>query len=331
MSETNEQLKLVADMCRSGKNLIVKQAIERMRGHHDTERRVEYFRGEKLVATLLGTDKKKQAYVAKDVEEATAMCQALLREGFFHRATRTGRGQLEFSETQKWDATACFVWDYEGHKGLSHLLTGLLIVGMLVATCFPIWPHFLKVYLWYCSVTLLIVMMVFIFFRAVIFLTCWIIGYDFWIFPNLFDETLSVIDSFKPAYTFEVGAKGQRYYRAALLLGMISFFIYCYNQPTDFDAFVLAQKEFVADLYDGKLLTDTSQQAKDDIDKLQRPSFEELAMEEENEAKERAAREELEKVHEKAAAPEVEEDDEEAEALAQDMMDRMLNDDDDED
>lgn len=337
--ESNEQLKVIADMCRSGKNLIVKQAIERMRGHHDTERRVEYFRGEKLVATLLGTEKKKkQPYVAKDVEEATAMCQALLREGFFHRATRTGRGQLEFSETQKWDSTAYFVWDYEGHKGLSHLLTGLLIVGMLVATCFPIWPHFLKVYMWYCSVTLLIFMMVFIFFRAVIFLTLWIIGYDFWIFPNLFDESLSVIDSFKPAYSFEIGAKGQRYYRAALLLGIISFFIYCYNQPTDFDAFVLAQKEFVADLYDGKLLTDTSQQAKDDIDKLQRPSFEELAMEEENEAKERAARDELEKMHREAAAAaaaasgdddELEEDDEEAEALAQDMMDRMLNDEED--
>ena len=31
----------------------------------------------------------------------------------------------------------------------------------------------------------------------ILFLFLWILGYDFWIFPNLFDESLSVVDSFK--------------------------------------------------------------------------------------------------------------------------------------
>lgn len=337
--ETAEGLKSIAEFCRSSHGVPVKQAIERMRGHYDTDRRVEYFRGEKLITCLLGDvdAKKKKAKVkrpfkAKDVEEATSVCSALLREGFIHRSTRTGKGQLEYAGTQKWEATACYVWDFEGSKGFSHLLTGLLIVGMLVVTCFPIWPHVLKVYLWYCSVTLLILMVVFIIIRTTLFLWLWVLGYEFWIFPNLFDESLSVIDSFKPAYSFEPGAPGQRYYRSALVVAFFAFFVYCYNQPTDFDTFIIAQKEFVADLYEGKLLADTSQQAKDDIDKLQRPSFEELAMEEEAEARERAAREELERMHRRTVVEEQFENEaeepstDEEDAAAQDLIERMLSD-----
>ena len=53
-------------------------------------------------------------------------------------------------------------------------------------------------------------------------------------------------------YSFENGAKGQRYYRSALFMGTLAFFAWAYNQPTDFDLFVEAQKDFVSDLYDGR-------------------------------------------------------------------------------
>mmetsp|Transcript_23139 Transcript_23139/g.91804 ORF Transcript_23139/g.91804 Transcript_23139/m.91804 type:complete len:258 (+) Transcript_23139:26-799(+) len=256
------------------------------------------------------------------------MCQSLLRAGYIHRATRTGRGQLEFCDTQKWDPSGHYVWDFEGSRGLSHLLTGLLIVGMLTVTCFPIWPHFLKVYLWYCSVTLLIFMISFISLRTLLFLNLWILGYEFWIFPNLFDESLSVIDSFKPAFSFDNGAPGQRYYRSALVAAAIAFFVYCYNQPTDFDSFIAAQKDFVNDLYEGKLIADTSQQAKDDIDKIKRPSFEELAMEEEAAARANVAREEIAKLHRKSIDDTYERLFDEDEA-AVDLIERMLEGNDD--
>eukprot|EP00631_Chrysoreinhardia_giraudii_P001826 CAMPEP_0197415706 /NCGR_PEP_ID=MMETSP1170-20131217/2162_1 /TAXON_ID=54406 /ORGANISM="Sarcinochrysis sp, Strain CCMP770" /LENGTH=327 /DNA_ID=CAMNT_0042942537 /DNA_START=335 /DNA_END=1317 /DNA_ORIENTATION=- len=273
----------------------------------------------------------KQPFKADDVEEATKICMAMLREGYIHRSTRTGRGQLEYAECQKWDAAASYVWDFEGSKRFNHLLTGLLIVGMLAVTCFPIWPHVLKVYLWYCSVSLLIMMIAFIFVRGTLFLCLWILGYEFWLFPNLFDESLSVLDSFKPTVSFEHGAPGQRYYRSAVVAAMAAFFVYCYNQPTDFDAFVAAQREFVSDLYEGKLLTDTSQQAKDDIDKIKRPSFEELAMEEEAELRERAARVEIEDIHLSSAsniddyASGSTRDPDDDDILAQSLIDSMLN------
>jgi len=320
-------LKTVAEMCRS--TLLPRQAIERGFSS-DTDRRVEYFKGEKLISTLLGVDeadrkekkKKRRAYEAGSMEEANTVAASLLRGGYIHRAKRVSKGLLEMAEVQKWETNSYYVWDFEGKKGLSHFLTGLLIVGMLTVTAFPIWPHFLKVYLWYCSVTLLIFMVVFLTLRSILFLDLWILGYDFWIFPNLFDETLSVADSFKPAYSFDPGAPGQRYYRSAVVLALTAFAVYCYNQPTDFDTFVAAQKEFVSDLYEGKLITDTSQQAKDDIDKLKRPSFEELAQEDAREKAYEPPRQENIQTHLKT------EEDEDDEA-AQDMIDRMLNDDED--
>ena len=302
--DTDEGLEEIAKFCRNG--FPVRSGIERLRNAHDTDRRVEYFRGEKLTIFLLGDlddddngkKKKKQKgrpFTAKDTEEARNVVTSMMAAGYIHRATRVGKGQLEWEPKQTWEPRDYYVWDYEGSKGFSNFMTGLLIVGMLVCTCFPIWPHFLKVYLWYLSVTFLIFMSIFCTLRMLLFMNFWVLGYEFWILPNLFDESLTFAESFKPGYSFDPGAKGQRYYRAALFMGTVAFFAWAYNQPTDFDLFVEAQKEFIDDLYDGKLLTDFSQQSKDDIDLVKRPSWAELAAEE---IKSRQEEEEAEKIQE---------------------------------
>lgn len=99
------------------------------------------------------------------------------------------------------------------------------------------------------------------------------------------------MDSFKPVYVFENGSPGQGYYRVALLIGVVSFVVWAARQPTEFDGFLQAQKEFVDDLYSGEprllfllltsssgnLLTDYSQSAKDTIDRNKRvPDLEDL-------------------------------------------------------
>jgi hypothetical protein len=114
---------------------------------------------------------------------------------------------------------------------------------------------------------------------------------------RLFDESLGFVDSFKPVYVFENGSPGQGYYRVALLAGLVSFIVWAARQPTEFDGFLQAQKEFVDDLYSGEclppslclsalliacllsgnLLTDYSQSAKDTIDRNKRvPDLEDL-------------------------------------------------------
>ena len=69
---------------------------------------------------------------------------------------------------------------------------------------------------------------------------------------SLFDESLSVVDSFKPIYSFDKGSAGQTMYRLGLLVALVAFIVWAASQPTEFDGLLEAQKEFVDDLYSGR-------------------------------------------------------------------------------
>lgn len=167
---------------------------------------------------------------------------------------------------------------YEGDKTFSHMMTTALIGGFLFCTCFPIWPSFLKVFVWYMSVSLLIFIFFLITIRATAFLFVWIAGYDLWLLPNLFDESLSFTDSFKPLISFEKSKPGQLPYRIGVAVAFFSFCYWAITQPSEFDGFVAAQGDFLKDLYAGTLLSDMSQKDKEDIDKPKMPSLQDLLL-----------------------------------------------------
>merc|ERR1711937_212611 len=139
-----------------------------------------------------------------------------------------------------------------------------------------IWPTFLKVFVWYLSVSLLLFIFALISTRAFIFLCIWIVGYEFWIWPNLFDELLGFYDSFKPFISCEATKKGQLPYRLGVGVAFFSFCYWAITQPSEFDGFVKGQGDFIKDLYAGTLLSDMSQEDKENIDKPKMPSLEDL-------------------------------------------------------
>ena len=166
----------------------------------------------------------------------------------------------------------------------SHIGTSTVIAAVIGFTLLPIWPNVAKKVLWYISVTFLIGILGFVLVRLLIFLFFWIFGYDIWIFPRLFDETLSMQDSFKPVYSVERGSSGQGLYRLGLLLALGGFVYWACTQPTEFDGFLKANKEFIDDLYAGNLLADVAHDRKDGIDKLHNvPKLEDLLREIEDE------------------------------------------------
>ena len=60
---------------------------------------------------------------------------------------------------------------------------------------------------------------------------------------------------------------------------MYFFFSFCYwavTQPSEFDGFVAAQGDFLKDLYAGTLLSDMSQEEKENIDKPKMQSLDDL-------------------------------------------------------
>lgn len=271
--ESEENLMKLCDFLRSNEGPAVREAVE-------MDKRVTYLKGEKLVSYML--EPRKDAKWPKKLpriqsrQEAIAICKELCRIQFIHRSEKQGKGQLTMSRNRDFDETAYFTWIYEGNQAFSHMMTGVLIAGFLFCTCFPIWPTFLKVFVWYLSVSLLIFIFFLVTSRGAIFLSVWILGYDFWVLPNLFDESLGFVESFKPVVSFEKTREGQLQYRIGIAVAVGSFCYWAVTQPSEFDGFKQGQVDFIKDLYAGTLLSDMSQKDKEDIDKPRMPTLEDL-------------------------------------------------------
>jgi translocation protein SEC62 len=183
---------------------------------------------------------------------------------------------LQLSRVRDFDEAGYFTWVYEGDKTMTHVMTTALIIGFLFCVCFPIWPQFLRVFVWYLSVSLLLFIFFIVTTRAMAFFFVWIFGYEFWVLPNLFDESLNFADSFKPVVSFEPTKPGQLPYRLGVGVAFFSFCYWAITQPSEFDGFVSAQGDFLKDLYAGTLLSDMSQEDKDNIDKPKVQSLDDL-------------------------------------------------------
>jgi translocation protein SEC62 len=274
--ETEEGMKKVADALRGTNGVKIRQGVE-------LGKRIEFFKGEKLITWLLESENPKRPDI-DDRKEATRLARLLLRNQFFHRSEKSedNKKMLRPTKAQEWDDKGYYTWMYEGSKTFSHFMTGALIVTFLACTCFPIWPKWMKVAIWYCSVTLLIIFFIISVIRMIVFLIFWIFGVEFWILPRLYDESITFAQSFVPLYTYEKLEEGQELYRLGLL-AMTAFFVYWVaSQPSEFDEFLLASRKFTDDLYSGNLLPERAQAEKDDIDKVVIPDLDDLLNEQDD-------------------------------------------------
>jgi len=263
--DTDKGMKRLATYLRSPDGVKVRGAVEH-------GKRVEYFKGKRLIETLLNPSKNwpKELPKITDKTVANQVASLLLRKAFYHRSEKEegGKGVLTISQKKVFEDNGYYTWIFTGSMLWSHVFTFLLIAVVIIFTLLPVWPMVMKKILWYIAVTFLLFMFVFCSLRITLFLSLWVVGYEFWILPRLFDESLGVIESFQPIYSFENSAAGQGYYRMGLVAGFAVFVYWCTTQPTDFDTFLEGQKTFVDDLYSGNLLTDFSQASKDRMDSM---------------------------------------------------------------
>lgn len=277
--ESEKGARKMADLLRGRKGMPVRQAIE-------LGKRVEYFRGDKLGSFLLSSPAAKRHFpevVTK--EDAFSVGRALAQNGYIHRSERDAKNRKLLTPCSNHDfvADGYYTWMYEGSKTLRNMMTALLIVGFLVITCFPIWPQWAKVALWYLSVTFLIFIAIFVVVRLFIFFMLWMAGYEYWLLPNIFDDNLSVADSFRPLYSLRITEASERIYRLAAVVAFALFCVWVKNQPTDFDDYMELTKQFTDDIYSGKLLSDMSQKDQDNIDAVKVPDLEDLMKDDEDE------------------------------------------------
>lgn len=271
--EDEKNLNKLCNFLRSSEGPAVREAVM-------MDKRVYYIKGEKLVNFMVepkkGTKWPKELPRFTSRPDAIAVCKDLCSMQYIHRSEKVAKGELEVSRVRDFDEAAYFTWIYEGDMSKKNLMTTALIIGFLCCTCFPIWPNFLKVFVWYMSVSLLIFIFFLITLRALLFLFVWIIGYEMWFLPNLFDESLGFCESFVPVISCEKTKDGQLMYRLGVFVAFFSFCYWAVTQPSEFDGFVKGQGDFIKDLYAGTLLSDMSQKDKENIDKPKMPSLEDL-------------------------------------------------------
>ena len=94
-----------------------------------------------------------------------------------------------------------FTWVYEGSKTKLYLMCAGMLIGALGICMIQIWPLWLKIGVWWCSVTFLTTFGVLCVVRLILFCLMFIVGFrGIWLFPNLFDDNQTFAGSFMPVF-----------------------------------------------------------------------------------------------------------------------------------
>lgn len=70
----------------------------------------------------------------------------------------------------------------------TYFYLSLAVFGVLLVCMFPIWPLELKLFMWWVSFILLILLTGILVVRLVVYAFCYSLGYDVWIFPDLLND-----------------------------------------------------------------------------------------------------------------------------------------------
>jgi translocation protein SEC62 len=209
------------------KVLLGKKGIKTKSASEVGKKKVDYFRGKdfkkfllenetllkkKCMAALNSALEGKHPVTDKDVER---MGHELIARNFCYKAVYKPLNPTAADKKKKWpdrvaraanqsfDCEEYYAITYEGGSGLQHFLLALIIAGVLLACMFPVWPMWAKVGIWYLSVIFLTLYFGLLILRMIIYTMFWIVGFDFWIFPNINDEYCGFLDSFQPFYSWE--------------------------------------------------------------------------------------------------------------------------------
>ncbi|KAI9278218.1 translocation protein Sec62-domain-containing protein [Phascolomyces articulosus] len=184
-------------------------------------KRVEYFKGKSGVNGLLKEEFAK--VVPKDQEKVTTREDAIKvmndlgKYGFILRVNRGdnigGRGSarvLQPNPQQELKDDGYYMWIYEGSQIKLYIGALLLVLTVLAAVLFPLWPETLRLGVWYLSVGVLGLLGVFFgiaIVRLILYIiTIIILPRGIWIFPNLFED-VGIVDSFIPFWAWDEPTK----------------------------------------------------------------------------------------------------------------------------
>lgn len=142
--------------------------------------------------------------------------------------------------------------DQDAKRNRRYLFYAAIVLFLILICClFPVWPFKLKYYAWsfvyYLSLTYILISVL----RLVLFTGLWFFCINFWLFPNLYDEDLGVIDSFIPLYSlsFEKPRSGSILTRVIAIL-LLTSTTYQLNKQVSFMEFPDTTYQLLSQAFD---------------------------------------------------------------------------------
>ncbi|GJJ15036.1 hypothetical protein Clacol_009310 [Clathrus columnatus] len=208
-----QEIRNVVDFLRSGKGGL-KTRVGLWNG-----KRVDYFKGKAAIKALLSPAyaKLKNVPSVKDEAAATALLASIIPYAFFllvQRGESSGGSkspkQLQVNPMQSFQPDGYFAWFYEGSQLITYIGGVGMVVVILAAVMFPLWPPSLRLGAWYLSMAALGFLGLF-FVIAIVRLIFYIITVlvaspGIWIFPKLFAD-VGFVESFIPLWEWDIPKK----------------------------------------------------------------------------------------------------------------------------
>ncbi|KAM0787855.1 hypothetical protein ACM66B_003908 [Microbotryomycetes sp. NB124-2] len=179
-------------------------------------KRVDYFKGKSAIKALQSPAflKLKSSVTVTSDEQAQELMSKLNQHAFFLRVARgppsSGSGSpkhVQIIPEQLFSPEEFYVWLIEPNQTTQLLLAFAMVLTVLAAVMFPLWPTKMRVGVWYLSIAVLGLIGLF-FGLAIVRLIVWLITVvavrpGIWIFPNLFAD-VGFVDSFIPLWSWDL-------------------------------------------------------------------------------------------------------------------------------
>ena len=99
------------------------------------------------------------------------------------------------------DDASVYIWQYEGSKSKMKFMSFGLIALSAGLCMMKIWPLWLKILVYWSSLTLLVTLVSLMAIRLVLYSVMWIVGFrGVWLFPNLMRDDIGFTEIFRPVW-----------------------------------------------------------------------------------------------------------------------------------